>query len=184
VFAVPRRFEVVGAVPEGLLVTSGRERDRRLAVWDPTAPEAVRWLGRVGALLAVGGPLVTTTGLCWAGECPMYVVDVRTGERRELRPPEGTVYSGRPVPSTDGSQVAAVVRRLSDGSAGLAMGAVATGLRLVPDLTVQLGATVSWTRSGWVVVPMSEESVTLWRAGQSRQVTMPSGTRVVAAGSS
>ena len=184
VFPLPRRFEVVGAVPGGLLVTSGRERDRRLTVWDPSASVAVRTLGYVGTVLAVGGPLVTTTGLCWVGECPMYVVDVGTGERRDLRPPVGTVYSGRPVPSTDGSQVAAVVRRLADGAAALAVGGVATGLRIVPDLTVQPGATVSWTASGWLVVPMDEESVALWRAGQSRQVTLPSGTRVVAAGSS
>lgn len=182
ILPMPRRFEVVGAVTEGLLVMSGRDRDRRLTVWDPGNELAVRRLGFVGSVLAVGGPLVTTTVPCWVGECPMYVVDTRTADRRQLVPPAGTVFSGRPVPSPDGSQIAAVVRRLSDGSAGLAVGTSDGPLLLAPDLDVQPGATVVWAPGGWIAVPDSERSVVLWRAGESRQVVLPVGTRLVAAG--
>ncbi|MFZ0323863.1 MAG: hypothetical protein WAN48_07000 [Actinomycetes bacterium] len=180
ILPMPRRYSVVGAVPDGLLVMSGQDRDQRLSVYDPRNDLVIRRLGSVGTVLAAGGPIVTTTVMCWVTECPMYTVDTRTGVRSRIEPPTGTLFSGRPVPSPDGTQVAAVVRRLVDGSAALAVGTVRDGLRVVDDVRAQPGATVEWTTTGWVAVPNSPTLVTLWRGGQSREVALPAGTRMVA----
>jgi len=178
---LPPNREVIGSVDAGLLLARGVGRNRVVEVYDPAARVVERVLGPVGLLLATGGPLATASVPCWVGDCPMYVIDTRTGERERLLPPDGTLYSGRPVPSPDGAQVAAVVRRLSDGQPELAVAQFGGPLLPVEGVAAQPGSTVVWGPDGWLVVPDGTGYVTLYRAGdEPRRVVLPAGTSVAA----
>ena len=151
--------DVVGAMPEGLVVS----RRRTLSVWDPVTGAArgtgLRWaFGVEGSLLAG----------CLDLAChELTIADTASGQ---MVPVPGADLAATFSP--DGALLAAPVRRRGRWSVAL-VDTSSGASRIIPgSRTGRRYPEIGWSRSGWLFIHAGER-VLAYRPGASRTETLP-----------
>jgi hypothetical protein len=163
IFSIPAKFDVVGAVADGLVVARGETRYRRVILWDVQLHQVVRSFDLVVGVRDVAYDHALVTTGCLMFGCSSAVIDLDTGRSSDVRVPAGYAESGAPSLMPDGIAMVIV------GAQGRAALAIGSPQHLS---VVDLGG-VEPTRgdqalpgpNGWLAIPTTGSGVTLWRPG-------------------
>jgi hypothetical protein len=181
IFSLPAKFDVVGAIDDGLVVARGETRYRKVILWDVQLHEVVRSFDLVVGVREVAYDRALVTTGCLISGCCSAVIYLISGRSTDVEVPAGYAESGAPSLLPEGIALVVVG---AQGRAALAIGSP-QNLSVVDlaDVEPTRGEQVLPAPNGWLAIPTANGDVTLWHAGVDLahlpSVQLPSDERVV-----
>jgi hypothetical protein len=178
-------FPTGQVVDSGIILETANGPGRGGAqIWNPILNHVV---GTVpDRVIAAQGDVIASAGGTVCPQCVIQVMNLRTGQNRSVRLPDGTSVLGPASISPDGSTLALAVTGAAHGSPPV-VDVVVVGLnsgatRELPgsDLgtsSIASGPSLTWSDTGWLFAAGAGRSrIVAWRPGDRTAVVLPSAT--------